>query len=470
MQTETTERDRRGALLERLVLWHLGILVVVLSWCFGGQVAWARDLLVLWGSAGLALFCAAAGSERRWREALRLLWPLLLYDALVIASCFNPGFESRIVDGTPVHLIRDAIAWLPSSARPDLSARELWQFNGIVVSCANLALFITRRRHLRALLAVIAANAVLLSIFGTLQKLSGAQGLIFGLFPTRQPYFFSTFVYHNHWGAFTVLNLAASLGLVFHFERRGGHRDIWHSPLLAGGLACVLLAATVPLSGSRSGTLLAALLLAAAFGHFLLRVIRKRRELHESVALPLAGLGLAAFLALGAVGWLADDVIRRRADLTREQIAQIQAAPSAASRLVLYADTWRMAMEKPWFGWGLETYADVFRIYNSQRSAEGWTPFYAEAHNDWFQSVAETGLAGTVLLLLLGLRPVLAAPWRHCASAIPRYLLGGTLLILLYAFVEFPLANPSVMTGVWLSLYAACRYATLEASRRNAAR
>ncbi len=451
------------------MLWHLAILVVVLSWCFGGQVAWARDLLVLWGSAGLALFCTATGSGRRWREALRLLWPLLLYDALVIASCFNPGFETRIIDGAPVYLVREAIEWLPSTARPDLSARELWQFNGIIVSCANLALFITRRRHLRALLAVIAANAVLLSVFGTLQKLSGTTGLIFGLYPTRQPYFFSTFVYHNHWGAFTLLNLAACLGLLFYFERRGGHRDIWHSPLLTGGLACLVVAATVPLSGSRSGTLLAAALLAAAFGHFLLRIIRRRRELHESATLPLAGLAVAALLALGAVGWLADDVIHQRADLTRQQIAQIQAAPSAASRLTLYADTWRMAMDKPLFGWGLESYADVFRIYNSQRSAEGWTPFYAEAHNDWLQSVAETGFVGTALLLLLGLMPLLRAPWWHCSSAIPRYLLGAVLLILLYALVEFPLANPSVMTGMWLSLYLASRYANLEASRGKVA-
>jgi len=459
-------RDRRSDLIERLVVWHVGALVVFMSWCFGGQVGWARDLLVLWGSVGLILFFAGAGAERRWVAALRLLWPLLFYDALVIAGCFNPGFEPRDIDGAPVYVVRDAIAWLPSSARPGLSARELWQFNGIVVSCANLALFLARRRQLRTLLAVVAGNAVLLAVFGTLQKLAGAKALIFGLFPVKQTYFFSTFVYHNHWGAFTVLNLAACLGLLFYHERRGGHRDIWHSPLLMGGLVCLLLALTTPLSGSRSSTVLAALLLGWAFGHFLLRVIHRRRELRESVALPVAGLALAALLALCAAGWLAGDVIRQRAVLTRQQLADIQASPSTASRLVLYADTWRMAMDKPWFGWGLECYGDVFRIYNSQRSVEGWQPYYAEAHNDWFQSLAETGFVGTTLLVLLGLLPLLGAPWRQCASAIPRYLAGAVVLVLLYAFVEFPLANPSVMIGLWFSLYAATRYVALEAARR----
>jgi len=96
-------RDSRMDLLERIVVWHVGAMVVLMSWCFGGQVGWARDVLLLWGSLGLVLFFAAAGVGRRWGAALCLLWPLLLYDALVIASCFYPGFESRVVDGEPVY-------------------------------------------------------------------------------------------------------------------------------------------------------------------------------------------------------------------------------------------------------------------------------------------------------------------------------------------------------------------------------
>jgi O-antigen ligase len=452
-------------LFETLVLWHIGTLVVVVSWCFGGQVWWARDLLAVWGGAGMLLFAVAATKLRRWGPALRLLWPLLLYNALVIASCFNPGFEQRLVDGAPVYVVRDAIVWLPSSARPSLSARELWQLDGIVVSCASLMLFITRRRHLRGLLTLFVVNAVVLAVFGTLQKLSGAKALLFGLVPVKQTYFFATFVYHNHWGAFTLLNLAACLGLLFHHERRGGWRDAWHSPLFAGGLVALLLAATAPLSGSRSTTVLQGALLFAALLHFTARVIARRRELRESVALPVAGISVLAAAALGAVVWLAGDVIRQRADHTARQITQIQRAQTLNSRLTVYRDTWRMAMDKPWFGWGLESYADVFRIYNSQRSVERWTPFYAEAHNDWFQSLAESGFVGTGLLLLLGLLPVLAAPWARARAALPRYLAGAAALLLLYAIVEFPLANPSVLIGHCASVYLACRYTQLEAAR-----
>jgi O-antigen ligase len=126
-----------------------------------------------------------------------------------------------------------------------------------------------------------------------------------------------------------------------------------------------------------------------------------------------------------------------------------------------------MAMEKPWFGWGLESYADVFRIYNSQRTAERWVPYYAEAHNDWFQSFAETGAAGTALLVLLGLLPLARERSGLVGSLIPRYLLFGCGLVLLYAWVEFPLANPAVMIAFWLSLYTAVRLAELGRLRHS---
>jgi len=80
-----------------------------------------------------------------------------------------------------------------------------------------------------------------------------------------------------------------------------------------------------------------------------------------------------------------------------------------------------MAAQKPWFGWGLESYAHVFRIFNTQRTAESqwWVVFYAEAHNDWLQALAEVGFVGTGLLALLVLLPFAPCPgggWLGCAA------------------------------------------------------
>ena len=467
---ESSSRRSRGtSLLTKLVLFHFGSLLVFTTWAFGGQAPWARQGISLWGAVGVGLFIAAcwtrdkSSGDRSW-PALRYLWPLWLYDLLVIASCFNPGFKEVMVAGERSLVMTDPNPWLPTAARPLLAAKELWVFNVIVLSCFNLLLVLSRRSLVRTALFFMAANAVVLAVFGTFQKLAGAKGLWFGLVPSPNNRFFSTFIYHNHWGAFVVLSTAVCLGLLFHHLRRGGERDAWHSPVLMGAVVTLLLAASVPLSASRSCTILIGLLLLGSLSHFLLRLVRRRREQRAPVLLPVAGIVLAALLATAAIIWLGRTSIAQRMQQTTAQLSPDARAATVQSRLTLYRDTWTMAAQKPWFGWGLESYAHVFRIYNTQRAAELWVwiPFYAEAHNDWLQSLAETGFVGTGLLILLGLLPLLAVPWRRVESVLPRYLLAGCALQLLYAWVEFPFANPAVVLTFCASFYCALRYAALD--------
>jgi O-antigen ligase len=467
---ESSSRRSRGTgLLAKLVLFHFGSLLVFTTWAFGGQAPWVRQGIALWGAVGVGLFIAAcwtrdkSAGDRSW-PALRYLWPLWLYDLLVIASCFNPGFKEVVLAGERSLVMADPNPWLPTAARPLLAWKELWVFNVILLSCFNLFLVLSRRGLVRTVLFIMAANAVVLAVFGTFQKLAGAKGLWFGLVPSPNTRFFSTFIYHNHWGAFVVLSTAVCLGLLFHHLRRGGPRDVWHSPVLMGAVVTLLLAASVPLSASRSCTVLIGLLLLGSLTHFLLRLVRRRREQRAPVLLPVAGIVLAALLATTAIAWLGRGAIAQRLHQTSTQLAPGAREATFASRLTLYRDTWTMAAQKPWFGWGLESYAHVFRVYNTQRAAELWVwiPFYAEAHNDWLQSLAETGFVGTGLLLLLGLLPLLAVPWRRVESVLPRYLLAGCAILLLYAWVEFPFANPAVVLTFCASFYCALRYAALD--------
>lgn len=467
----TGQRQPVHTRLERWVLGHVAVLIVSTAWNFGGMAPWARPVVIGWGSVGIALCLAALPVVARRERTplfrlLRPLWPLLLFDLLVVASAGNPSTQIFVADGGQFLQFRaPPHAWLPSTVRPAQSLQELWLLNGIVVSCFNLWLVCRQRSALRRLLVVVAANALLLAIFGTFQKLGRAEGLWFGLVPSPQEYFFSTFVYHNHWGAFTVLNVAACLALLFHQLRHQAGRDAWHSPAPAGAVAIFLLAATGPLSGSRSATVLLAGLVGAALALFLFALVRRRRAERRPVAGPVVALVLAAALGGAAIGYLARGVIARRARHTTAQLARLHQPDSLDARVQLYADTARLAREKPWFGWGLEAYGDAFRVFNSQRSVEGWTPYYSQAHSDWLQAWAETGVVGTGLLLALGLAPLAGIPWRRVRSPVPRYLLAGGGLVALYAWVEFPFANSSVLIAFWMSLYVAARYARLELER-----
>lgn len=458
----------RGLRIDRLVLIHFGALLLFTTWAFGGQAPWARQVIAWWGTLGIALFAWASlahgRSDQRLHPAIRLLWPLWLFDVLVVISCFNPGFREISVAGEAMLVKGSPNPWLPTAALPRLAAKELWQFNGLVLSCFNLLYALRLRGQVRTLLFLIAGNAVALAVFGSFQKLVGSDGLWFGTVPSPNLRFFATFIYHNHWGAFTLLNTAACLALLFHFHRHGGYRDLWHSPLPLGAVATLLLAASVPLSASRSCTVLTLLLLAGALLHFTLRVMRRRRETGESSAAPLAGLAITAVLAVAAIAFLGRGAMAERIQQTSQQLTNLEQGQVITSRLTLYRDTWQMAAEKPWFGWGLESYAHVFRIFNTQRAAETWVwiPFYAEAHNDWLQALAEVGFVGTGLLVLLGLRVIFSANWRRSRSLVPRYLLAGCGLILLYAWLEFPFANPAVLLTFCALLCCAVRYVSLD--------
>jgi O-antigen ligase len=172
-------------------------------------------------------------------------------------------------------------------------------------------------------------------------------------------------------------------------------------------------------------------------------------------------VALAVIVFLGGltgIYLLARPVIEARYETTRMQIADIRTHGNVGAREQLYSDTWRMAREKPWFGWGLGSYALVFQTFNQQLSAEGWVPFYAQAHSDWLQILAEVGAIGSLLLILLVLAPLSAALRSGRPGALAACLLAGCALLMVYAMVEFPFANPAVLIAFWTCFFAAIRY------------
>lgn len=463
--------SRGSRRLDAIVVIHAGLFVVFAAWAYGGNTDWARTALAVWGSVGViltAVMLITNGPHRlcHW-QTIRLLWPLALFDVLVLASLFNPSFRA-IVDGESIWFAQDPNLprWnaLPSTARADLSLRALWFFNVTYLSGFNL-LFVRRRRILRTLLVILATNALALAVFGTVQKLMGATDLFFAPTKNVQPHFFASFIYHNHWGAFTVMMTATTLALVFHFIRRRSLRDAVRSPALLGIVSTVFLATTVPLSASRSSTMLMLVLLGGAMVFGLRRQGPRTGPRHPASIRAVVIVILGLLIAGSFIYSLTRPVISQRIAHTREQIAHARAKGEFMPNQTLYRDTWRLAREKPWFGWGMASYPTAFYHFNSQHySSNGPNRLFHDAHSDWLQSIAEVGFVGTLLVVLCATVPLLAC-WRGAprGSPLPVMLLAGCALVIVHGALEFPFGNGAVIVAFWTCFFGAIAYRRLDA-------
>ena len=336
----------------------------------------------------------------------------------------------------------------PSCVDPAKTLAELWFYAGTYLAAFNLLLVPRHRRHLRQLLFAGLVNCLLLAVFASMQKLLGA-GFYFGAASSPNSRFFGTFIYNNHWGAFLTLWLGVGGGLLFHQAGRASGRDLWHSPFSLLLVALLLLAATAPLSASRAATLLAAFTIVTVTIHALTRIKAARQAHGRSVWPPVTVILIVVTIAAAAIGWLAQRSIDERYVETRNALVGKQ--PLWEGRLELYRDTWTLAMRKPAFGWGLESFDSTFFLMRPRplQANRQYESSYAEAHSDWLQSVAETGFVGTLLLVLMGLVPLLGALRRAAIAPLPAYLLLCCTLVSLYAAIEFPFANGAVVVSLW---------------------
>jgi len=476
----------RCSRLEAAALVHVGAMLLFSGWAYGGNIWWARRWLTVWGLGGglvlAALACRQPGDAGR--EARRRAWVLLpwaLFSLLALAGCLNPSFRAGVIGGERV-LIHDeaaAVRWLPSSADPAATLRELAFFSGAWLAACNLWLAVRGRRALRWLLAGAAASAFALSLFGIFQALAVPShvltdgpkagwftGFYLGTELSPQKRFFATFIYNNHWGAFLALWLAVATGLLFWLAgraRRQG-RPLGRTPFGALLTAALLMGVAAPLSASRSAAALAGAVGAVALAALAVRLAAARRRAGRAAWPALAGLLATALVFLAAVGWLAEDAIRARVRDTREAFAADRTL--LGNRLLLYRDTWALAAQKPAFGWGLGSYDKALQLLPGRDRPSAprrqYELSYADAHSDWLQSLAETGFAGTALLVLMAALPLARLPrgaWRHPLTGWP---LLGCLLVALYAWVEFPFGNGAVVISFWTVFFAALRHGELQ--------
>jgi len=460
----------RATLLERTVTWHVVGSVVLITWMFGGMIHWARIPILILGITGMILtsFLLYRSQSNRSRYFIWLS-PFAAVNILAIVSAFNPGFAKIVFYGQLSLRPVDFIPFLPSSSIPENTWRKLWLMNGLYLTAFNILIGIRHRRLLRLIAYFILINGTILAIFGTLQKLAGT-GLIYGVVRSPNSAFFSTFIYHNHWGAFAVLTTGLGIGLASHTLSTKHSQGFWSGPQFTLIFLVFLLAASVPLSTSRSCTVLMGVLVLVAFFYAVHRVRRYYStdlRAQTTATVSMISVGIVAVLSVYMLG---KPMIDQRIRDTFEQIkgenhyALIDSERKfyGDSRFKLYGDTVDMIKERPIFGWGLGNYSTMFARSNSQASLlKRWPKHYRDAHSDWLEALAEQGIVGTIALFGL-----IVGPLYHVRKVIFKYPITAFPMLAVaslaaYAFVEFPFANTAVCLTFWVITFLSIRHAMI---------
>ncbi len=365
------------------------------------------------------------------------------YVALQMANAYGTVVERDLF----WRIVPEAhVAWLPaglcSPLRSDVAdpgAMNGWRL--LLILGGPWALFVAvraaglRRRVLVALAWISVATAALFAVWGYLNQPS--YGTILGFAIPREAQVFGTFINRNHAGAYLYLNAGLALALACWHLRRAGDRAAQGGPHLVAAFGAVVLALFAALTNSIGAVIVVGLLGLVVAPLTLFRGYRDDRGRVRPGVWAAILATVAIVLALGAVadfGKLADKA-KGKAD------RYLQAGTD--DRAPLRAATWRMALDRPWTGWGAGSYRWVSPVYQADEKAlqDGHGRLRVRAlyaHHDWLQLFAEVGL--------LGLVPLLAALYwfgrklrAACRTGHPEALPLAALLVLFALHASFDL-------------------------------
>jgi O-antigen ligase len=418
------ERDPSPSSIARVLL--LASLMGA-PWAFGGVITWAWIALGL--VASTALFLWAAGNVQQ--GTLKLIWsplyvPLLMFFLYgFLQYRFKLTLDASETREALVLLAADVIFFFLSIQLFSTASRAAWRWFGLAV-------------------LVFAGS---LGLFTILQLASGGHE-IYGSVETPGNLHFGPYVNPNHYAG--LMEMLIPVALLYIAERNRKY-SLGIFTLLV--LAATLGVASLLLSGSKGGWLalsVETVIVAAMIRRY------ARSGKAGNIAIAAAATILIAVLLFS---WVDSGWVSKRLGWTANG-AENAWAEWSDFRKTLVLDTLRMWRAHPVLGVGLGTFEIAYPGYQSFPS-ELWIE---NAHNDYVEAAAETGLVGAVLILsALALFLPLAfrdlprrlgseGAWIRLGAAI------GCCGLLVHSFFDFNLHLPA--NAVWFAVLAGMAVAT----------
>ena len=383
---------------------------------FGAVRPWAwASLAVL---ASLLIFLWSVEGVRQ--GALRIAWsPLYVPGVLFFLLAAFQFLSHRTLD--------------PIATRESLLklATDLLFFFLAVQFLARAA-----ESSLRAFGLAVALYTLALALFAIIQYFS-SNGLIYWVAVTHASATFGPYVDRDHYAG--LMEMLVPLAACYAFSRR---RELFLQCLLGFGL--LLAVASLLLCGSRGGfvSLLAEVLIVGLVLFRCAPADGRRRV----TAMGGLGLTMAALLFFYLdPGYISKELAT---------VASVPRSPEVTlgDRLTASRDSLRLFRAYPWTGTGLGSFEVAYPAFESVATDYVW----AHTHNDYAEALAETGLAGG-LLILAALVLFFRRAFRNLAERLRRERgwteLGGALGccgLLVHSLVDFNLHLPA--NAAWFVL------------------
>jgi O-antigen ligase len=308
--------------------------------------------------------------------------------------------------------------------------------------------------QLRNLAWAVCGYGSVVACFAILQGLApnGKLYWIWSFEHTRLIY--GPYVNHNHYaGLMEMLSPFAFALAVSRFTH--------HNRKLAAAGAGALMAGSIFLSGSRGGMLALGIQVIV----MVLLLAREKRKNWKQPAL------MAGFLVvvIAIVFWIGGDQLTRRlASIHTETRQEL----SGGTRISIDRDGLRMWTKRPFLGWGLGAFPEVYPEFRSF-----YTSFFVnQAHNDYLQLLVETGLIGCAIgvwFLVLTLRRASGKleNWTETSNGVlTAACLLGCVGILVHSFLDFNLQIPANAALFYVLCAIAAAEPVRESLRRRHAR
>ena len=282
-----------------------------------------------------------------------------------------------------------------------------------------------RTFQVKILAWVFCAYGTVVALFAILQSLSSNGKVYWHFAPALGGWIYGPYVNHNHYAG--LMEMLWPIPVVMAQTRHIPTR--WRFLPVC---AATLMASTIFLSGSRGG--MVALLAQVVVLGIVLGIRKGRRNAIAAAAV----LVVISVLLLWIGG---QELINRLVSIPAEAKTEL----AGGARLAISHDALKMFASKPVLGWGLGNFAVVYPKFRSFYTDK----FVNQAHNDYLQTLMETGILGfaaMIWFLTLTLRGAIRklGDWQwDLNSAVALAALLGISGILVHSLLDFNLQIPA---------------------------